>query len=164
MRRAGWVTASLTTKGWRTRPPLIVDSGNCSPGSVSNLRLRCHTQVEIVVPPVLATTLNLSGGHRATDRLPTVAEPLEAAHVAGTANSWVTSAGIAPSLAEGVVANHTGLSNHNPLPGLVLEWTEHECPDPLESDEISACDNNVHGRLLHCIAFWQNIDFVLRII
>ena len=70
------MTASLTTKGWRTRPPLLVDSGNCSPGSVSNLRLRGHTQAEIVVPPVLATTLNLSGGHRAMDRLPTVAEPL----------------------------------------------------------------------------------------
>ena len=92
---------------------------------------------------------------------------MEAAHVAGTANSWVTSAGIAPSSAEAVVANHTGLSNHSPLQELVHEWTEHECPDPLESDEISACDNNVHGRLLHCIAFWENIgasDFVLRII
>ena len=76
----------------------------------------------------------------------------------------VGSRSIAPSSAEAVVANHTGLSNHKPLLELVDGWTEHEFPDWLESDEISACDSNVHVRLLHPVAFLGNIgasDFVL---
>ena len=119
------------------------------------------------VHPTLATTPNSSEDHQATDCLTTIAEPLAASRIAGPASRLGHVSRHCPSSAEAVVANHTGLSNHKPLLELVHEWTEHEFPDWLESDEIRACDSNVHGRLLHPIAFWGNIgasDFVLCII
>ena len=159
------MTALQTTKNLPMQPPQVFGLGNYNSGRGSNLR--CHTQAGMFVHPTLATTPNSSEGHQATDCLTTMAKPLAAARIAGPASSWVTSVGIAPSSAEAVVANHTGLSNHKPLLELVYGWTEHEFPDWLESDEISACDSNVHGRLLYRIAFWGNIgasDFVLCII
>ena len=138
------MTALWTTKDSPRQPPQVVGSGKYNPESGCNLTY--HTQAGISVHPTLATMPNSRGGHQATDCLPTVAEPLAAARIAGTASSWVTSVGIAPSSAGAVVANNTGLSNHNPLLELVHGWTEHEFLDWLESDEISACDNNVHGR------------------